>query len=823
MLIDVDTIPTGVRAIRRISRFWASRPGAIALLRDALSSDVVLLRGPAGVGKTALLRQFAASLDDDTERGVQLIDGSTTVPESIPHILAAFAEGPSAHVLLIDNHTEGAGLSTEHLLHLLRSDSALQIVVATRQATGLESPLVALEFDVQVMPAEHLLMTRQELSDVLSLNGIATTDVGIDALAERTHGWPALVQLAAARLRLEGMPLRTRDEATAVAEYANAALTTDLEQRLDVPVSDDIRLLAVAPHVTADIADAMGIDPLEGSTRELVTHLQDAGFMWPSSTRLSLAQPIREQWLREITGRRPEAVGQARLRLLGHLVSGGEPLLAAQLAADAEQWATLAGVLRSAGPEIWARDAEGFRRLVALLRARAPKAPGVVDTLLALDPETAASPETPAAVVTALGQLPDAKSAASGNLDALILRVSLLRAAGRFALATEAAALLNDTVRRSPDLAPEVVCEACYQVGMTSFAMGRLRDARALLSQSERAAAPALRMRARGAIAVIELLEGDVRSASEIVAPDRDDNWRASPWGEGLRLADAWLRLESGDAAGARALLDRTPATAGARELWPFAAATHALSFLLSGSASDALGLLRSWMTRARSTPPSHYQSTQILTARAKVLIALRQARKALSLFEGPFALASSTAPAIALSQLYAGRPHDAFVLSVKWGLHHEPSPRAALESLVVSIIADVRLNGSAAHRTAAQRAEALSSRHDLWSPWSAVAPEDRALVLSLLSPASRDEITRRCSFFASSVSVPHLTKREQVVLAHLTPASTIADIAKALVVSPNTVKTQLQSLYRKLEVSDRSSAIRAAHAWGLIESDQDL
>ena len=49
------------------------------------------------------------------------------------------------------------------------------------------------------------------------------------------------------------------------------------------------------------------------------------------------------------------------------------------------------------------------------------------------------------------------------------------------------------------------------------------------------------------------------------------------------------------------------------------------------------------------------------------------------------------------------------------------------------------------------------------------------------------------------------------------------ADIARALVVSPNTVKTQLQSLYRKLEVSDRASAIRAAHAWGLIESDTDL
>jgi LuxR family maltose regulon positive regulatory protein len=823
MLIDVDTIPTGARATRRISRFWAPRPTSLARLRDALSSDVVLLRGPAGVGKTSLLRQFAASLDEDDQRGVQFIDGSVTSPESLPQVLAAFEEGPGLHVLLIDNHAEGAGLSTEHLLHLLRADANLRIVVATRQATGLESPLVALEFDVQVVAAEHLLMRRDEVADVLGLNGVETTEVGIDALAERTHGWPALVQLAAARLRLEGLPLRTRDEALAVAEYANAALTTDLEHRLDLPVSDEVRLLAVAPHVTVAIADAMGVDASEGSAGELVAHLQDAGFMWPSSTRLTLAEPIREQWLREITERRPEDVDRARLRLLAHLVARGEPLLAAQLAADAAQWDTLAAVLRSSGPEIWARDTASFHRLVTTLRTSAPAGPAVVDALLALDPETAASPDTPALVVTALGQLPDAKSAASGNLDALVLRVSLLRAAGRFALATEAAALLNDAVRRTREVSSEIACEAWYQVGMTSFAMGRLRDARLMLGQAERVAPPARRMRARGAMAIIDLMEGDVRSARQVVEPDRDDNWRASPWGEGIRLAEAWLRLESGDAAGARDLLDAIPATAGARELWPFAASVHAQSFLLSGAASDALGLLRTWMARARTTPASHYQSTQILTARAKVLIALRQARKALSLFEGPFALAATTAPAIALSQLYAGRTHEAFVMSVKWGLHHEPSPRAALESLVVSIVADVRLNGVAAHRTTAQRAEALSARHDLWSPWSAVSPEDRALVLQMVAPASRDEITRRCSFFASSVSVPHLTKREQVVLAQLTPDSTIADIAKALVVSPNTVKTQLQSLYRKLEVSDRASAIRAAHAWGLIESDSEL
>ncbi|MBT9606700.1 LuxR C-terminal-related transcriptional regulator [Microbacterium sp.] len=823
MLIDLETPPPAARAARRSSRFWTPRTTTIATLRTALDSDVVLLRGPAGVGKSALLRQFASALEDDPEIGIQLLDAGHAGPEVLDRVAAAFREGPPQHVLLVDNLDDGPGVDSAVILDMLRSDPALRIVVATRHVTRLESPLVALEFDVHVLTPADLLMSREELMLVLELNGIETTDVAIDVLMRRTHGWPALAQLSSSRLRLEGLPLRTRDEADAIADYATRALTADMEAHLSTPVTDEVRLLAVAPYINVELADAIGIDSTNASTSELLGELQDAGFVWPSTTRLVLAEPVRAQWLREITAGAPQLVEHARLRLLDHLVAAGEPLRAAQLAADAGQWPTLGSILRSTGPEIWARDSSAFTRLVETMRAHVGFDPVSVDALLTVDPDTAASAETPALVVGALGRLPEAKAAAQHNVEALIMRVDLLRAAGRFALATESASLLVDALRRRPALTDDVVAEGWYQVGMTHLAMGKLRDATLALGQVERLAPPARRLRARGVLAIVALLEGDVRAAGMLCDTDREDSWVNSPWGEGTRLADAWLRLERGDAMGARERLETMTATGGARELWPFAAATQAIAFLLSGAAPDALGMLRSWMARTRSTPPSHFQSIQLLTARAKVLIALRQARKAMALFEGPFGLSSATAPAIALSQLYAGRAHEAYVMSVKWGIHQESSPRAALESLVVSMVADVRLNGTGAHRSTAQRAEALSGRHDLWSPWSAVAPEDRALVLRLLSPTAREKVADRASFFASSVSVPHLTKREQVVLAQLTPTSTIADIARALVVSPNTVKTQLQSLYRKLEVSDRASAIRAAHAWGLIEAENEL
>jgi LuxR family maltose regulon positive regulatory protein len=817
MLIDADPPRRGPRPQRRSSRYWAPRTGCLAALDESLTSDVVLLRGPSGIGKTALLRQWAAELDLHPGHGVRLVDGERVDADELERVRAEFSDGPSSHVLLVDDFVERPGLTGDDLLALLHDDAALRLVVATRCATTLESPRAALDFDVHVIPPSHLLMTRDDVARVLVLNGVDATGVGIDALAQRTHGWPALIHLASARLRLEQMPLRTREEAEAVADDAITALAATMESRLPTEVTDDVRILSVAPHLTQGIVDALGVAaPTE--TDDPIRMLQEAGLVWPSSARSTLAEPIRERWLRAIEQGDPRRVLRARHQLLDHLAAGHDPLLAARLAADLRQHTALTRILRSASPEIWARDANAFRRFVQVLRAL-PPSPQTLEVLLALDPSTATSSDTPTLAATLLEKVPGSR----GGIDVLALRVSLQRAAGRFALASETAGHLGEALRHSRSPSSEGACEGWYQAGMTSLAMGALRDARSELEHSARTAPPARRLRAHGVLALLDLIEGDVTAARAAVEACRADEWFRSPWGEAMRLADAWLLLETGDARGARSLLDGLTAAEGARELWPLAAAAHALSALLCGDPTDAAGLLRCWSTRGPSTPAPHFLSTHLLFARAKVLIALRRARKAASLFEGAFALAPATAPAIALSQLYAGRPHEAFVVSMKWGLHNEPSPRTALDNLVVSLVADARLNGYVSQIATAQRAEALSQRHDLWTPWSIVSPEDRPLVFDALSPRSKELIAERPSLFASSVSVPQLTRREQIVLARLTPTSTVSEIATALVVSPNTVKTQLRSLYRKLRVTDRVSAIRAAHAWGLVEDDAQM
>lgn len=163
MIIDIDLAPTSARTARRSSRFWTPRNATMAKLREALDSDVVLLRGPAGVGKSALLRQFAGALEDDPGIGIQLLDAGSASAETLDRVAAGFRDGPPQHVLLVDNLVDKPGIDSAAILGLLRSDPELRVVVATRHVTQLESPLVALEFDVHVLAPADLLMARDEL------------------------------------------------------------------------------------------------------------------------------------------------------------------------------------------------------------------------------------------------------------------------------------------------------------------------------------------------------------------------------------------------------------------------------------------------------------------------------------------------------------------------------------------------------------------------------------------------------------------------------------------------------------------------------------
>jgi LuxR family transcriptional regulator, transcriptional regulator of spore coat protein len=61
------------------------------------------------------------------------------------------------------------------------------------------------------------------------------------------------------------------------------------------------------------------------------------------------------------------------------------------------------------------------------------------------------------------------------------------------------------------------------------------------------------------------------------------------------------------------------------------------------------------------------------------------------------------------------------------------------------------------------------------------------------------------------------LSPRERLILRSLDDDLTLGQIAAGLYVSRNTVKSQVQSVYRKLGVTRRADAVAAAHALQLV------
>jgi LuxR family maltose regulon positive regulatory protein len=84
----------------------------------------------------------------------------------------------------------------------------------------------------------------------------------------------------------------------------------------------------------------------------------------------------------------------------------------------------------------------------------------------------------------------------------------------------------------------------------------------------------------------------------------------------------------------------------------------------------------------------------------------------------------------------------------------------------------------------------------------------------------TREDLVRVVLDHAQSVATeprPALTRRELEVLHELPTLRTVEEIASGLVVSVNTLKTHLRSLYRKLGVNSRREAVAEARRLGVL------
>ena len=362
------------------------------------------------------------------------------------------------------------------------------------------------------------------------------------------------------------------------------------------------------------------------------------------------------------------------------------------------------------------------------------------------------------------------------------------------------------------------------------------------------------------------LLAGDLRAAA--TALRRSTTFSSAPIVDeyGSPVVTAWVAFLHGDLVSASAALDRAAGAAAEHgELG------HGLGLILANLAGagihlercehePAAALLSAARAGARINGRPVLQSmvdtwiARLAAARgdrAGALAALTQARLALAapdhsvlaqfaLEEFRIALALEPAEASALiprlpattaSSLLRGRLHVARREWVKAGqILDEAQPGTIRERVEWAVL-----------RSLAAQAADLTSAHDYLRTALAVASPHRYLatiieqgpgIAALLRslPAATglkpyiDELAVRAEAAAASsktqAGLPPgglLSGRELMVLRLLSSRLTAVEIAGTLFVSPNTLKSHTKSIYRKLDASSRTAAVREGEARGLI------
>lgn len=236
------------------------------LLRDG--TRLVTLRGPGGIGKTALALHLAHAVRSEYDH-VQFIDLTTLRdPAQVPSAVAATLPAPAQpteprrlirdfaaqrRTLLILDNFEQLLPAAAHLGELLLDTATLQLVVTSRSALRLhdehEFPVQPLALPERALhaaasPAVRLFVARaQALLPAFELSGRNTREVM--RLCELLEGVPLALELAAARLRTYALPdLLTR------LEHPLGVLKADFRDR-----PERLRSLRAAVQWSYDLLD----------------------------------------------------------------------------------------------------------------------------------------------------------------------------------------------------------------------------------------------------------------------------------------------------------------------------------------------------------------------------------------------------------------------------------------------------------------------------------------------------------------------------------------------------------------------------------------
>jgi DNA-binding CsgD family transcriptional regulator len=421
-----------------------------------------------------------------------------------------------------------------------------------------------------------------------------------------------------------------------------------------------------------------------------------------------------------------------------------------------------------------------------------------------------------------------------------LLRSGTSRALGRLEGALANTATAEEAARSGRIALPvaiELQAAAIVESGICLALLGKLDDARARLMHGMRLETgrwhPAGQVEGLGCFALMEFLLGHPAAARAAVARAAVQAEEGALKGHlstaPYLVVAAMIELEAGRVEEAAATLDDVWDAANGSEYEPLAHFVRASTLAAQARWHDALDALQDMQLGLRSWEnPGLLQSLHD-AERASVLITQGEggpARQLIRRLQDDEHHALCPQRLLARLELAAGdfpAALEATEACVALGDDHAPHTHIYVD--VVWAAAHDGLGDGHAAAAAFDRALDAGARNDTRRAFASIPPERLS---RLLSDAAKRDLPPHSAHLVEQLSaavpaeqsnaefVSPLSARERIVLNHIIAGHSARQISAQLRVSPNTIKTQVRSVYRKLGASNRHEAIERARSFGL-------
>ena len=813
----------------------------------------------------ALVRARAVGADDAGQL-------AAAPPEAYPMRIVAATRGlPEPVVLVIDDVHELAGSSALAGLDLLirHAPPGLRLILSGRCPPGLALARLRVAGELADIGAADLACTAAEADGYLALLGIGMTPAQRDELLHRTEGWMAGLRLAAMAPRPGATaPGAAAGGAGGVGGAVGGAEAVVIDYVCDEVLdrqSPDTRQFmlrtSVAASMCGDLADALTGEPGTGA-RTLERLARENSMVEPVGTgraEYRYHPMLREVLAVELSRELPQEVPALLGRAARWHAARGHAIDAVRAAAQAGDWDFGAHVLAEAGPGVLAEA--GPAELEAVLAAfpadrradDAPVAAAMAAARLWQGDAPGAAPHLARAQRSLARLDPGARRAAAPWLEALQVMYGAGQAdagqadAGRGQ--SDAGAGEPDGLARwwSQAETAEATARAVPEyraAGVLWFALGCARLRRweigparhALARASSQLAAgslPGMRARAMAWQALAAARYGDLAAADRLMAeaasgPAGRHPEVACP----LALAGAQVSVARDELDAARRLLDEADRHSGSQLAGePSVAVVSGLIRAHCAAAESDTAAARSILLRLREAHAADDQPlNEVLTAlEAGIALAAGECDQASLLLGGDPATRRPAQPEgqpegqLCRARLLLAAGDDAGALQVaevcRNGSAQDVTLRDRVAALLITAVAQRRLGQVAEAAEAIEQALVLAEPGGACRVFLDGGPAARSAMTVLVPPTSRcagfagrilerfDGQLPRPAGAAGLAELP-LTVSELAVLRFLPSHMTNQEIAEALFLSINTVKTHLRSAYRKLGVANRRQAI---------------